>query len=283
MQDKERRIEPEPGPGPSPGPAALNRAHWEALARIHGQDEYYDEDAVEAGASSLHEPELALAGAVAGLDLLHLQCHIGHDTVSWARMGARATGVDFSAAAVARARELAARTGVDARFVEADVLDLPGELHRAFDLAVATYGALCWIGDLPGWARSAAAALRPGGRLVLVDLHPLYLMVANVDPLVLDFPYADAGPIPDDSPGSYADPQAEVAATGTVQWAHSLGEVVTAVAGAGLRVETLVEHVEADTDHRGGILERGADGRVRWRCSGQDLPILFGLAASKPA
>jgi SAM-dependent methyltransferase len=264
-------------------PTARNRAHWDALAGVHGQDGYYDEAAVQAGASSLRQPELALAGDVAGLDLLHLQCHIGHDTLSWARLGARATGVDFSAASIGRARALAARAGVRARFVEADVLDLPAQLHGAFDLAVATYGALCWIGDLPAWARSAASALRPGGRLVLVDLHPLYQMVASVDPLVLDFPYADAGPIADDTPGSYADPQAEVAATATVQWAHSLGEVVTAVADAGLRVETLVEHLEADVDHRGGVLAPGPDGRVRWRLSGQDLPILFGLRASKPA
>jgi SAM-dependent methyltransferase len=270
-------------PRTDPDAATLNRAHWDALAGVHGQDGYYDEAAVEAGALSLHEPELALAGDVAGLDLLHLQCHIGHDTLSWARMGARATGVDFSAAAVKRAGNLAARTGVAARFVQADVLDLPGDLHGAFDVVVATYGALCWIGDLAGWARSAASALRPGGRLVLVDLHPLYVMVDSVDPLVFDFPYADAGPIPDSTPGSYADPKAQVAATETVQWAHSLGEVVTAVAGAGLRVEALVELLEADTDHRGGVLRPGADGRVRWRFGGQDLPILFGLLASKPS
>lgn len=264
-------------------PAAVNRAHWNDLAREHGQDAYYDQAAILAGKLSLHEPERALAGDVAGLDLVHLQCHIGHDSLSWARLGARVTGVDFSPVAVARARELAARAGLDVRFLQADVLALPGELCGRFDLAVATYGVLCWIGDLDGWAASAASTLRPGGRLVVVDIHPLYQMVDRLDPLTLDFPYADAGPHHVDEPGSYADPEADVGATGTVQWAHSLGELVTAVARAGLRVDRLVEHLSAEVDHRGGVLVQGADGRWRLPVGGQDLPVLFGLGASKSA
>jgi SAM-dependent methyltransferase len=185
--------------------------------------------------------------------------------------------------AIARARDLAARAGLEVRFVEADVLALPEELCGRFDLAVATYGALCWVGDLDGWAGSAAWTLRPGARLVVVDLHPLYQMVDRLDPLALGFPYADAGPQYFDTPGSYADPDAEVAASATVQWAHSLGEVVTAVARAGLRVDRLVEHLSAEVDHRGGVLVRGSDGRWRLPVGGQDLPVLFGLAASKPA
>jgi SAM-dependent methyltransferase len=264
-------------------PAAVNRAHWNDLAREHGQDAYYDEAAILAGGLSLFKPERALAGDVAGLDLVHLQCHIGHDSLSWARLGARVTGVDFSPVAIARAHDLAARAGLDVRFIQADVLTLPGELRDAFDLAVATYGVLCWIGDLDGWARSAAATLRPSGRLVLVDLHPLFQMVDGLDPLTLGFPYADAGPQQFDIAGSYADPEADVGATGTVQWAHSLGEVVTAVVRAGLQVDRLVEDLSAEVDHRGGVLVQGADGRWRLPVGGQDLPVLFGLGASKPA
>jgi SAM-dependent methyltransferase len=264
-------------------PVAVNRAHWNDLARRHSQDAYYDEAAILAGGLSLREPEQALAGAVAGLNLVHLQCHIGHDSLSWARLGARVTGVDFSPVAIARARDLARRAGLDVRFVLADMLALPGELHGVFDLAVATYGVLCWIGDLDRWARSAASTLRPGGRLVLVDLHPLFLMVDSVDPLVLGFPYADTGPLHFDVAGSYADPHADIGATATVQWAHSLGEVVGAVAGAGLWVDSLVEHLSAEVDHRGGLLVQGADGRWHLPVGGQDLPVLFALGASKPA
>jgi SAM-dependent methyltransferase len=262
---------------------AANRALWDEWTAIHQTSSFYDLEGFKRGGSRLRDYEVDEVGDVGGKSLLHLQCHFGIDTLSWARLGARVTGVDFSPVAIARARDLARRAGLDVRFVLADMLALPGELHGVFDLAVATYGVLCWIGDLDRWARSAASTLRPGGRLVLVDLHPLFLMVDSVDPLVLGFPYADTGPLHFDVAGSYADPHADIGATATVQWAHSLGEVVGAVAGAGLWVDSLVEHLSAEVDHRGGLLVQGADGRWHLPVGGQDLPVLFALGASKPA
>src|SRR3954469_11472224 len=153
----------------------LNRAYWDALAAVHGSDAYYDDEALIAGRDTLGERESAgvreAVGAVAGLDVVHVQCHIGHDTISLARRGARVTGVDFSPASLARARELARRAGVPVDFVEADSTALPVELHNRFDLAYATIGVVCWIGDIEAWMRSVAAVLRPSGRLLLVDLH----------------------------------------------------------------------------------------------------------------
>src|SRR3954468_12333433 len=125
-----------------------NRRYWDALAAVHGQDAYYDGEALVAGASSLGEAEEAAVreavGDVAGLDVLHVQCHIGHDTISLARRGARVTGVDFSPASLAKARDLARRSGADVDFVEADSTALPVELHNRFDLAYATIGVICW-------------------------------------------------------------------------------------------------------------------------------------------
>src|SRR3954449_5653973 len=158
----------------------INRAHWDALASAHGQDAYYDTEALIAGADSLTDVEAAgireAIGAVAGLDVLHLQCHIGFDSISLARRGARVTGADFSPASLAKARALAERAGVEAESVEADATALPEALHGRFDLVYSTLGVLCWIADLAAWMRSAAAALRPGGRLILVELHPLFNM-----------------------------------------------------------------------------------------------------------
>src|ERR671916_1776710 len=176
----------------------INRAHWDALASAHGQDAFYDSEALIAGADSLHEAEAAgvreAVGAVAGLDVLHLQCHIGFDAISLARRGARVVGADFSPASLEKARALARRCEVDVEFVEADATKLPVELHNRFDLVYSTIGVICWIDDLRAWMRSAAAALRGGGKLLLVDIHPMAMMLASADPFRLDFPYANDGP-----------------------------------------------------------------------------------------
>jgi SAM-dependent methyltransferase len=270
-----------------PDDLVTNRAHWDALAAVHGQDAYYDTEALVGGADSLTELEAAAVrdavGEVAGLDVLHLQCHIGFDSISLARRGARVTGADFSPASLAKARELAARCEVPVEFVEANAAALPAELHGRFDLVYATVGVICWIEELAAWMRSAHAALRPGGRLVLVDIHPLFNMVGQLDPLVLDFPYAFDGPRRFDEPGSYADGGADVAATVEVVYAHSLGEVVSEAVAAGLRVDALEEHLDLDYDPRGEMLTREEDGRMRLRVGGETLPVLFTLRATRPA
>ena len=258
-----------------------NRAHWDALAAVHGQDAYYDAEGLVAGADSLSEHEDAAVGDVAGLDVLHLQCHIGFDSISLARRGARVTGADFSPASLAKARDLAVRAGVEAEFVEADATALPPELHRRFDVVYATMGVMCWIEDLGAWMRSVHTALRPGGRLVLVEIHPLYSMIGEREPLFLDFPYAADGPRRFDEPASYADAGAEVAVITEIVYAHSLGETVTEAIGAGLRVDALHEHLDSDFDPRGSVLTPEDDGRLGLRVSGERLPVLFTLLASR--
>jgi SAM-dependent methyltransferase len=264
----------------------INRAHWDALARVHGQDAYYDSEALIAGADSLGEAEAAgvreAVGAVAGLDVLHLQCHIGFDAISLARRGARVVGVDFSPASLEKARALARRCEASVEFVEADATRLPVELANRFDLVYATIGVLCWIDDLRAWMRSATTALRGGGRLLLVDIHPLYAMVGRVDPPLFDFPYAFDGPRAFDEPGSYAGADLPVAATETIEYAHSLAEVVNAALEAGLRVQRLDEHLDADHDPRGAVLAPEDDGRYRLRVDGERLPLLYTLVAAKP-
>jgi SAM-dependent methyltransferase len=265
----------------------INRAHWDALAQAHGQgDPIYDIEALIAGADSLHEAEAAgvreAVGAVAGLDVLHLQCHIGFDAISLARRGARVVGADFAPAALEKARTIARRCEARVEFVEADATKLPVELHNRFDLAYATIGVLSWIDDLRAWMRSAASALRGGGKLLLVDIHPMNLMLGSVDPLRIDFPYFNDGPRSFDEPGSYAGIDLPVAATQTVEYGHSLGEIVTAALSAGLKIQHLEEHMEADFDPRGSLLEPEDDGRFRIRVDGELLPMLFTLVAAKP-
>jgi SAM-dependent methyltransferase len=267
-------------------PTDVNRAHWDERAALHcrGDDHYYDVERLVAGGSELGDHEeaavRAAVGDVAGLDVLHLQCHLAFDAIRLARRGARVTGADFSGVALARAAEIAARAGVELELVEADSRRLPERLAGRFDLVYATIGVLGWIDDIDAWMRSVRGALRPTGRLVLVELHPLYLAVGSVEPLVLDFPYAFTGPVRFEEPGSYAAPGASTSANVTVEYAHSLGEVVTAAIASGLRILALEEHLDAQSSFRGGILSPGDDGRYRLRIGGQELPLLYTLLAA---
>jgi SAM-dependent methyltransferase len=274
----------EPGEPGEPDGIALNRALWDVRARVHGSspaDGTYDVESFLSGRQTLRALERELAGDVAGKDLLHLQCHFGMDTLSWARLGARVTGVDFSPVAVERAGELARRAGLVATFVQADTQRLPSSLAGGFDVAVATYGILCWIGDLAAWTRGAAMALRPGGSLVLVDLHPAYQMVATLDPLVVDWPYGGGAPQRETITGTYADPDLTTPAQEVIQYPHSLGEIVTAVAGAGLTIRHLGEHVATENDPR-RLLPRSSDGLFRLPLGDSHLPILYSLRATAP-
>ncbi|WP_411150919.1 class I SAM-dependent methyltransferase [Streptomyces sp. A30] len=263
---------------------ALNRALWDQRARIHGSsptDRFYDVEAFLAGRQTLYAIERELAGDVTGKDLLHLQCHFGMDTLNWARLGARVTGVDFSPAAIERARLLAERAGLEATFVEADTQRLPAQLEDRFDLVVATYGVLCWIADVKAWMRGAAMALKPGGSLVLVDLHPAFQTVAGLDPLVVDWPYGGGEPQRETVTSTYAEPDRTTPALDTVQYPYSLGEIVTGAAEAGLTTKHLGERIATDLDPR-GILRQGEDGLYRLPFGDSHLPILYSLRAESP-
>lgn len=264
---------------------AGNRALWDHLAEFHGtdpEDRSYDVQSFLRGGQTLRGIERELAGDVAGKDLLHLHCHFGMDTLNWARLGAHVTGVDFSSKAIARARTLADQAALAADFVEADTQCLPASLAGRFDLVVATYGVLSWIGDLGAWMGGAVTALRPGGRLVLVDLHPVFQTVLTYDPFVADWPYGGGLPQYDAMTGTYAHGEASFEPKKTTQYPYSLGEIVTAAASAGLVVQHLGEHTETETDGR-HILPQGPDGLYRFPFSDTYLPVLYSLSAVLPA
>ncbi|WP_037912148.1 class I SAM-dependent methyltransferase [Actinacidiphila yeochonensis] len=247
---------------------AANRANWDERVPIHTSGSFYDLPSFVGGRDTLRDFELAEVGDVRGRTLLHLQCHIGLDTLSWARHGAAVTGLDFSAPALDTARDLAARTGATAaRFVTSDLYDAVETLDgRTFDVVYTGFGALCWLPDLARWARTVAALTAPGGFLYLAEFHPV-ADVLTEDGRSVDGDYFHRGPLVFDEPGTYADTSAPMTATRTVEWQHGVGDVVSAVAAAGLRVEFLHEY-----------------GHGHFRLPpGQGLPQVYTLRASKPA
>jgi SAM-dependent methyltransferase len=255
----------------TPGAAdwrAANRANWDERVPIHVAGSFYDLPGFVEGKDTLRDFELAEVGDVSGRTLLHLQCHIGLDTLSWARHGATVTGLDFSEPAVKTARRLAAQTGAaTARFVNADAYDAVQALDgQTFDIVYTGFGALCWLPDLGRWAQTVAALVAPGGFLYLAEFHPVADVLAD-DGLTVEDDYFQREPDVVDAPGAYADPAAPMAATLTVQWLHGVGDVVSALAAAGLRVEFLHEY-----DH----------GHFRFP-AGQRVPQVYSLRAAKPA
>lgn len=258
---------------------AGNLDYWEKAAATHGTtdtDLHYHSDQVVAGGSSMTrleeqaiaaatgaDPDEALAG-VRGLDVLYLQSHLGADGVVMARAGARVTCADFSATALRRVRELAAACGVEVDTVETDARALPESLHGRFDLVYVTVGAICWIDDLDLWMRQVALALRPGGRLVMIEIHPAYQMIEAIRPdLVVDFPYGGGGAFTYTGVGTYADPESTIEST-TTCYAHSIADVVMGAHRAGLVTELLEEHTAIEINPRGDdVLTQGEDGLYR--------------------
>lgn len=256
----------------------LNRASWDRLAEVHGQDAYYDAEALCAGASSLIPEEeaaltLTLGADIAGKRILHLQCHLGFDAITLARRGARVVGVDFSPVALEKARELAVRCAVDVDWICADAIELPASLTGRFDLVWATIGVLVWIADASAWMRSVAHALVPGGTLVLIDgvPKPDYLNALSEVPRqdsqlrrVIDEGWDYATPL-------RTGPQ--------VQFYRSTRTVAAAAEAAGLAVRHLEEHRSVSTDLRLGHV-RGSDGRFG---KPDGRKVLFTLIAERAA
>ncbi|MFE4358180.1 class I SAM-dependent methyltransferase [Kitasatospora sp. NPDC056800] len=233
-------------PSTTPDWRTANRANWDERVPVHAAGPFYDLPGFVAGRDTLQDYEPAEVGDVTGRALLHLQCHLGLDTLSWARRGAVVTGLDFSAPAVAAATDLAARIGAaDARFVTSDVYAAAEALDgRTYDIVYTGFGALCWLPDLTRWARTIASLITPGGFLYLAEYHPVADVLAD-DGRGFAEDYFERTPIVVDYPGTYADPDARLDSTVTVQWQHGLGEVVTALADAGLRLDFLHEHAHA--------------------------------------
>lgn len=267
---------------------ALNRAHWDERAPAHAASPGYAIDrflADPAFISHVVRFDLPRLGGVAGRRGAHLQCHIGTDTISLARLGASMTGLDFSAASIAEAQRLAGRLGADVGFVHADVYDAVAELGEgAFDLVYTGVGALCWLPDISRWAGVVAALLRPGGRLFLREGHPMMWALGDRDDdlLVVEHAYFERPePTVVDEAGTYVATDVVLTQNVTHEWNHGLGEVVSALLAHGMELTMLEEHDSVPWEAFPGRMEHleGDEWRLRdrpWR-----LPHTYTLQAVK--
>jgi SAM-dependent methyltransferase len=265
-----------------------NRSLWDAWTAVHATGEFYDLKGFRAGGVRLRPYEVELVGDVVGKSLLHLQCHFGIDTLSWARLGAVVTGADLSPAAIDLATRLAGELGFpDARFVVSNVYDLPNRLDGRFDVVYTSRGVLNWLPDVRPWAEVVAHFVAPGGIFFMTEAHPVMNVFENegvrAGELRLAYPYWEhPNPLVFPVKGSYADPTAEVGEQTEHSWDHGLGEIVTALIDAGLRIETLIEHpfLSWSTD----FLVEDEPGRyVLPPDAGGELPLMFSLRARKSA
>ncbi len=266
---------------------AANLANWDERAPAHAASPEYaiesfvSDPAFLSGVVRFDRPAL---GDIAGLRGVHLQCHIGTDTISLARLGAAMTGVDFSPAALAQARRLAGRTGADVAFVESEVYDVLDVLPAgSFDLLYTGIGALCWLPDIRRWAQVVATLLRPGGRLFLREGHPMLAAIADSRAdglLVVDAPYFER-PEPNSSwdGGTYVTTDAQFAHNLTHEWSHGIGETITALAEAGMTLAAFAEHDSAPWEALPGQMT--CDDLGEWRLSDRPwrLPCTYTLQA----
>ncbi len=271
----------------------VNRANWDDRAAAHaasadyGIERYVEDPGFIGEVVSFDRDRL---GAIGGLRGIHLQCHIGTDTISLSRLGATMTGLDFSTASLEQARRLASRTGDPVEFVQADVYDAVDVLGAGgFDLVFTGVGALCWLPDIRRWAGVVAGLLRPGGRLFLREGHPMLWSLD--DPrddglLTVGLPYFERSePTVWDEPGTYVDTDASFTANVTHEWNHGLGEIVTALLDAGLRLTALEEHDSVPWDALPGYLEPHPAHPTEWRLRDRPwrLPHTYTLQAVRDA
>lgn len=255
-----------------------NREGWNLKTEIHKTSKFYNLEDWKSGANSLTNIELGEVGDVSGKKLLHLQCHFGQDTMSWARMGASVTGCDFSDKAIELARELSSELKLPARFVCCNVYDLPQHLRGKFDVVFTSYGTIGWLPDLDRWAAVVAHFLKRGGFFYIADFHPvIWMMDDNME--YLKYPYHNAEVIETEQTGSYADRYASIRYK-EYGWNHSLSEVINALIRHGLRIEFLNEYAYSPYNCFSKTV-RGEDGNYRIQGLENVLPMVYSIKATK--
>lgn len=256
-----------------------NKEGWNKRTDIHKASAFYNVEAFKKGASSLNTIELEEVGDVNGKSLLHLQCHFGMDTLSWARAGANVTGVDISDTAIALAKEMNTELQLNGRFVCCNVYDTAAHVAEQFDIVFTSYGTIGWLPDLTPWANMIAQKLKPGGFFYIADFHPtLWMLDDNMKKLT--YSYFNDEVIVTEQKGTYTDRDAPIEYK-EYGWNHPFSELFTALINAGLQIEFLHEFPYSPYNCFAN-LEQGSDGMWRFKTMDNRFPMMYTIKAIKP-
>jgi len=256
-----------------------NRELWNKRTPIHKDSTFYDLEGFKKGRNVLTEIEMAeLAGEVKGKSLLHLQCHFGLDTLCFARLGAKVTGIDLSDEAITTAQSVAKETNIKAHFVRCNVYDTRQHIKAIFDIVFTSYGTIGWLPDLDAWAKVIADSTKQGGTFYMADFHPVVWMM-NDNFTHLKYSYFNDGVIEDENEGTYTDKNAAIKAK-EYGWNHSISDILNALINNGFEIQFFNEHDFAPYNCFANTVKVGEN---RWQIKGLEgvLPMVYSLKAIK--
>jgi len=256
----------------------INKESWNNKTDIHYNSKFYDTPSFIKGRSSLNDIELNLLGDIKGKSILHLQCHFGQDTISLSRLGAKVTGIDFSSKAIDKAIKLNSITNTDASFICCDIYKLPQYLKEKFDIVYTSYGTIGWLPDLNKWASIVSRYLKPEGKLIFVEFHPVIWMFDD-DFKKIKYDYFNTGPILENQDGTYADPGAPINQD-YVGWNHSISEVIKSLLNSNLEISLFDEYDYSPYNCFKDMVEN-PNKRYRIKHLDRLIPMVYSLVAKK--
>ena len=259
-----------------------NLKRWNELVDINAKSELYDLEGFKSGKTSLLPIELEELGDVNGKSLLHLQCHFGMDSLSWARKGAVVTGIDFSKKAISLARKLSNKLKIPAKFLVSNIYDIHQIINETFDIVYTSYGVICWLPDMIKWAKIISDYLKPGGIFYIIDNHPFGAIIdEHQDPFKVGFNYFNDGkPTYWDEGPAYSDPNAILKNEASYEWFHSMSEIINSLLKASLELEFL--HEFPFTFHNiHPDMKKREDGYWEFQSLKFNVPMMFSIRAYK--
>lgn len=258
----------------------LNRVSWNNKTDAHMKSDFYNLPGFLKGATSLNDIELNLLGDLKGKSVLHLQCHFGQDSISLGRLGANVTGVDLSDKAIDEANKLALKTGISVEFICCDIYDLPNHLDKQFDIVFTSYGTIGWLPDLNKWAAIVSKYLKPSGKFVFVEFHPIVWMFDD-DFTKIAYDYFNSGAMVESESGTYADREADISSQ-YVWWNHSLSEVFKSLIANKIRIDSFDEFDYSPYNCLSHMVEFEPK-KFRIKHIEKKMPMVYSLVGTKTA
>lgn len=255
-----------------------NRQWWDKATPIHVKSKLYDLKSFLKGKTSLQNIELKELTSVKGKTLLHLMCHFGLDSLSWARKGAMVTGVDFSEKAIETAKKIGKEVNIPAEFICSDIYKLKTAIRKKYDIVFMSYGVLLWLPDLRKLAKLVRRFLKKNGVFYIVELHP-FTNILTYD-FKINYNYFDKGPYIDDSSGTYANWNEKINGE-TYQWDYKISDILNSLIMEGLKIDYVHEFPFTMYEQFPGVMKKNRKGQFVFKDKNIQIPLLFSLKARK--